>query len=106
MRMNPMLLEDTSFDFAHTRSGSNAGSWTVERRVHAGHLLRGEHEHCGVVHVVHVVHEHIAVRPVAAGDMGELGLPVIRKLRIRRVTDEICSLAMGSVSPYVVKIQP
>ncbi|EPJ33989.1 putative Oleandomycin glycosyltransferase [Streptomyces afghaniensis 772] len=45
----------------------------VESGVHARRLALGEHEHRGVVRVVHVVHEHVAVRSVAARHMGEVG---------------------------------
>src|SRR5206468_8352292 len=44
---------------ADLRADGAAGA--VEAGLHAHDLLSGKHEHRVVVHVVHVVHEHVAV---------------------------------------------
>src|SRR5215467_4857994 len=58
---------------ADSRSGG------LQARVHPRHLLHGEHEHGVVVHIIHVVDEHVAVGPVVARDMRERRLAVVRR---------------------------
>src|SRR5262249_42764578 len=43
---------------------AKAAARGVERCSHSEHLLGSEHKHGGVIGVVHVVHKHVAVRPV------------------------------------------
>src|SRR5262249_29179289 len=61
----------------HSISDTYRAPRPVERRLHPGHLAGGEHDHGVVVDVVHVVHEHVAVRRVAARDVRELRFPVV-----------------------------
>src|SRR5215470_2439434 len=55
-----------------------AASWAVERRLHAGDLPIGKHDHRGVVDVIHIVHEHVAVGTVVAGHVRKSRPAVVR----------------------------
>ena len=76
VRVHPAAPRDSAVDDASAPECllSRPG----QRRVHARDLAGGEHEHRGVVDVVHVVHEHVAVRAVAAGDVRERRLAEVR----------------------------
>src|SRR6266849_3878248 len=72
-----------------------------ERGVHTRHLLGGKHEHRGVVDVVHVIHEHVAIGPVAAGDMRKFGLAEIRMQRVGGIGNEVGAGAVFGIAPDV-----
>src|ERR1700730_5562393 len=57
--------------------GTYAATWPLQCSPHACNLARGEHHHCGVVDVVHVIHKHVSARAVVARDMGECWPPII-----------------------------
>src|SRR5205823_6131662 len=61
-----------------SRLGPDGATRAVERRAHAHHLLSGEHDHRVVVHIVHVVHKHIAIRAVVARGMREVRFAEVR----------------------------
>ncbi len=80
---------------------------TVEGRVHAARLAAGEHEHRRVVDIVHVVHEHVAVRPVVTGDLGEGRRADVLVGLVRSVRDLVRAPASCAVvPPDVEEVQP
>ena len=65
----------------------------------------GEHEHRGVVDVVHVVHEHVAVRAVVARDVRAVGLAVVGRHRARGVGHLVGARAVVGVAPDVAQVE-
>jgi hypothetical protein len=45
---------------------------------HSYYLLSSKHKHGVIVYIVHVVHEHITIRPIIAGDVREIGSLAVR----------------------------
>src|SRR3954468_1812066 len=87
------------------RSLPQRATRAVERRAYARDLLGGEHEHRGVVGIVHVVHEHVAVRPVVAADFGKRRRSVIWARRIWRGGDRVTAAAVWRIAPDVPQVQ-
>ena len=86
---------------------ADRASVAVEASLHARHLPGGKHEHRHVVGIVHVVHEHVAVRPIVAGDVGERGRAEIVVALVRRVGDEVAAAAsVAIVSPDMPQVEP
>ena len=92
------------------RSGLGVAERTavsVQAGLHACDLAGGEHEHGIVVGIVHVVHEQVATRPVAARHMWEYRLAEIGPGRIGRVGDQIVSRATATViAPDMAEVEP
>ena len=80
---------------------------TIEAGLHAGDLARGEHEHRGIIDIVHVVHEHVAVGSVVAGDVRERRRAGVSSRLIGRVRHVVRARTAGAViAPDVVEVQP
>src|SRR5277367_4343891 len=95
-----LLIESRPLSF------SDAAPRACQGGVHSRDLLRGEHQHCIVVDIVHVIHEHVPVRTVAATYMRKFRLSIIGKFCVRRVVYKIGAFTMLSVSPDVVQVEP
>ena len=79
----------------------------IQAGLHARDLARREHEHRGIVDVVHVVHEHVAVGPVAAGDVRERRRAGVATALIGRVGHVVrAGAARAVVTPDVVQVEP
>src|SRR5512145_645993 len=74
--------------------------------MHPGHLLRREHEHGVIVDVIHVVHKHVAVWAVVAGDAGEGRFSEVGSLGVWRIGNKIAPTAVLSIPPDVTQIEP
>ena len=74
--------------------------------MHAGDLPIGEHDHGRIVDVIHVVHEHVTIGTVVAGNVWEGRLAVVRKLRVGRIVNEIGTCAILGVAPDVTEVEP
>jgi glycerol-3-phosphate dehydrogenase len=87
--------------------GAEGGPVRVQAGLHPRHLPLGEHDHRDVVDEVHVVHEQVAVRPVVAGDVGELRLAEVEPGLVGGVVDEVGAVAaVAVVSPDVQQVEP
>src|SRR5262245_49269183 len=74
--------------------------------MHPGHLLGREHAHGIIINVIHIVHEHVAVRTVAAGDVWKGRLAIVWSLGVWRISGKIAAAAVLGVPPYVTQIEP
>src|SRR5262245_41630724 len=74
--------------------------------MHPGHLLGREHEHGIIVNVIHIVHEHVAIRTVAAGDVWKGRFSIVWSLGVRRIIGKIAAAAVLGIPPYVAQIEP
>jgi hypothetical protein len=73
--------------------------------VHARDLSYAEHEHCIVVDIVHVIHEHIAAGAIIARYMGKSRRTIIRQLSRWCILDIIAAAAIFRVTPDMPKIE-
>ncbi len=80
----------------------------VQTGLHARHLATRKHDHHGVVHVVHVIHEQITVWPVVTTDVREGRRAIIRAGLARSIGNEIAAVATRRVvvTPQVVQVEP
>src|SRR5215211_1269357 len=78
---------------------------SIQCCLHPRYLTGREHEHAGIVRVVHIVHEHVAVRTVVAGSIREGGTTEVLIRLIGGVVDQVSSVTPRSiVSPDVAKV--
>src|SRR5687767_898133 len=76
----------------------------LEHRSHPHDLLRREHDQRGVIRIVHIVHKHIAIWTIAAGNARERWRSLVRTSGIRGVSDVICAGAIFAVTPDVAQV--
>ncbi len=74
--------------------------------LHAYDLTGGKHDHHAVIHIVHVIHEHIPVWTISAGHVGECGCPEVVVLLRRRIGDKVVARTIVLVAPNVMEIEP
>src|SRR5436190_7518689 len=73
--------------------------------MHPGDLLNSKHEHGVVIRVIHIVHKHVAVWPIGAGNMRKHGLAKIRPGGVWSVVNHICSATVFCIAPDMSEIK-
>lgn len=97
------VLTNAGGSGAFTRT-QYAASAVVQRSEHAVGLSLCKHHHAGIVHVVHEIHKHVAIRCIAAGDMRKCGTAVVFLFLHRRIADFV--IAAIFIAPDMIQIQP
>src|SRR6266542_6381064 len=109
--MKPMFLQSRFIDLRHTNySLPELGiykcvSFSFYSGMHPDYLLQRKHEHRVVIGVVHVVHKHVAILSIAAGNMREDRFTKVWPGSIGCIFDKICSATVLSIAPNVAQVK-